>query len=145
MSPYRTDPQMAGRHPFEIFMLLLAAVTSIPSLLGAAPEPGSIEEALPGWASFSWQVALVIGSVMALVGIWWRERATGLILEQLGLALVGVAGVIYAFSVWSVVGVAAAIPGGIILGFGIACIVRWRQIQRTINAVHAEEKRQGIV
>lgn len=142
MTPYRTDPKMSGRHPFEIYMLLLVVITSLPVFFGAAPEPGSIEAELPTWAVFGWQTILAVGSVTSLVGIFWRNRATGLILEQLGLAFVGVASVIYAASVWAAAGIPAGIPGGIILGFGMACLIRWRDIQKTIDAVAAEEKRR---
>jgi hypothetical protein len=133
---------MSGRHPFEIFMLALVVLTSVPVFFGAAPEPGSIEAALPTWGVFAWQSILAFGSVGSLLGIFWRDRATGLIMEQLGMAFVGVASVIYSASVWAIAGPGAAIPGGIILGFGIACLIRWRDIQRTINAVHVEELRR---
>lgn len=142
--PYRTDPRFAGRHPFEIFMLILAAITSVPTLLGLATEPGTIEAALPPWAVFGWQVILAFGSVGSLVGIYLRNRATGLIIEQLGMAFVGVASLIYGVSAWVVAGPPAGIPGGIIFGFGVACLIRWRDLQKTIDAVHDEEIRRGL-
>lgn len=140
--PYRTDPRLSGRHPFEIYMLALAAVTGIPSLFGA-PEPGSIEAALPSWAVFAWSLVLSLGSVLALLGISLKRRDTGLILEQLGLAFVGAASIIYAVSLWAVAGLAALFAGGIVFGFGVSCLVRWKDLQETIDAVHEAEKEQG--
>lgn len=142
MSPYRSDARLSGRHPFETFMLALAAFASIPALFGAAPDPGSIEAALPPIGGFLWSLILTVGSIVALAGTYWKDRATGLILEQLGLAFVGVAAFIYTGVALSVVGLSAAIPAAIIAGFGAACLKRWRDLQSVIDAVHEEEKRR---
>lgn len=142
MSPYRVDARMSGRHPFETYILALAAFAAIPVLFGAAPDPGSIEAALPSYAGFLWSLILATGSIIALVGTYWKDRATGLVAEQLGLAFVGIAAFLYAGVALAVVGVSAAIPAAFILGFGTACLKRWRDLQKVINAVHEEELRR---
>jgi hypothetical protein len=140
--PYRTDPRMAGRHPFEIFSLILGLLTGLPRVLGVAPAPNSITAALPPFIVTTWSAVLVAGCAIAIFGIWWHERALGLILEQLGLAMVGVACVVYSGVALASVGISASIPAGIIFAFGASCLVRWRQIQRTIDEVSGEEKRR---
>lgn len=143
--PYRVDARMTGRHPFELFLLALAFASGLPALIGATPEPGSIEAALPSWGAFLWSLTLVVGSGSALVGIYLRDRATGLIVEQLGLAFVGVAAVVYSGIILYVIGVGALFSAGITFAFGVSCLVRWRDIQNIIDAVHEEEKRRGTV
>jgi hypothetical protein len=140
--PYRVDARLSGRHPFELFLLALSFISGIPALLGAAPEPGSIESSLPAWAAVGWSVCLVGGSGLALIGIYWRQRAAGLILEQLGLAFVGVAALVYAVCIVSVIGATGVLSAGIVAAFGAACLVRWRQIQRVIDAVVVEDARR---
>jgi hypothetical protein len=140
--PYRTDASMAGRHPFEIFTLILGFITGLPRLLGVTPAPNSITAVLPPVLVLAWSFVLVAGCGVALTGVWWRNRAIGLILEQLGLAFVGVACLVYSGVAIIALGPNASIPIGIVAAFGVSCLVRWRQIQRTIDFVYGEEKRQ---
>jgi hypothetical protein len=140
--PYRTDASMAGRHPFEIFTLILGFITGLPRLLGVTPAPNSITAVLPPVLVLAWSFVLVAGCGVALTGVWWRNRAIGLILEQLGLAFVGVACIVYSGVAIIALGPNASIPVGIVAAFGVSCLVRWRQIQRTIDFVYGEEKRQ---
>lgn len=140
MSPYRVDARLSGRHPFELYILYLAFITSLPILLRIAPAPGSVREALPALVPTVWALTLAGGSAVALVGIYWRERATGLILEQLGLALVGVASLIYCVSVLYVVGSSAGFTVAIVGGFGVSCLRRYWQIQRILDDVHRVER-----
>jgi hypothetical protein len=140
--PYRTDASMAGRHPFEIFTLILGFITGLPRLLGVTPAPNSITAVLPPVLVLAWSFVLVAGCGVALTGVWWRNRAIGLVLEQLGLAFVGVACIVYSGVAIIALGPNASIPVGIVAAFGVSCLVRWRQIQRTIDFVYGEEKRQ---
>lgn len=139
--PYRTDARLSGRHPFEIFMLVLASLTSLPTVLGRAAKPPSITEALPPLAQFLWALILCLGSTGALVGIWWHNRATGLVVEQLGLALVGITSLIYVVVALFVTGL--SIPIGIVFGFGASCLKRWWDLQGVINEVSAEGDAQS--
>lgn len=136
MSPYRVDARLSGRHPFELYILYLAFVSSLPILFGLAPAPGSVREALPTIVSTVWALILAGGSLAALVGIYFRERATGLILEQLGLALVGVGNLIYCVCVLYVVGESGVFMVAIVGGFGVSCLRRYWQIQRILDDVH---------
>jgi hypothetical protein len=141
LSPYRVDARMSGRHPFELYILYLAFLTGLPVLIGLAPRPGSINAVMPAWMAFGWSAGLVGGALVTLLGVYWKERATGLIAEQLGLALVGVMSLAYSICVLYVAGMNSAIPAAIIAGFGISCIRRYFQLQEVIDAVHEAEKR----
>lgn len=138
--PYRVDARMSGRHPFEIFTMTLAFATGLPTLLGIQERPSSVMTYLPHIVALLWAIVLTVGSAGALVGVWWKERATGLILEQLGLGLVGLGSVVYA-------GVAIGrgiflIPVGIVAGFGLSCLWRYFQLQSIVDSVQAEELRR---
>lgn len=143
--PYRVDATMAGRHPFELFTLYLALLTSLPTVLGIFPEPGTIRALLPVVVVAAWSWVLFLGSAITLVGIYWRERGLGLILEQLGLAGVGLASAIYAGALLWVAGEPAIITGAIIGGFAVSCFRRYFQIQETVNsAVQAQGIRENV-
>lgn len=139
MSPYRVDARLSGRHPFEIYLLYLTLLTSLPTLLGITPRPGSIEHAMPGWLQLAWSVTLTLGAANALGGIYLPRRDIGLIMEQLGLALVGTAAVIYFIVAIVDNGVDALQPLAIVGGFGAACLKRAWDIQSQVDRVHAEQ------
>lgn len=146
--PYRSDPMQAGRHPFELFTLLLALLTGLPTVLGAIPRPGTIEDALPNLVPLVWSWVLFLGALCALVGIYWWDRATGLILEQLGLAFVGLASIVYAGClVWETTDAVdlrqdALIAAAIVFGFGASCVRRYFQIQQTLDATYEVQERR---
>lgn len=146
--PYRSDPMQAGRHPFELFTLFLALLTGLPTVLGAIPRPGTIEEALPDVIPVIWSWVLLLGAACALIGIYWRDRATGLILEQLGLAFVGLASIVYSASIaWETTDAVdlrqdALIAAAVMLGFGTSCVRRYFQIQQTLDATYEVQVRR---
>ena len=139
--PYRVDARLSGRHPFETYTLYLAILTSVPSLLSITPRPGSISDVLPDPVAFAWNAFLLLGAVLALAGIYWRERATGLVMEQLGLGLVGVTSLIYVACVLFILGLSGALACAIVGGFGISCLRRYWQIQAIVDSVAEVEKR----
>lgn len=136
MSPAR---RLSDRHPFEIYVLVWALVTSAPAAVGLVEVPNSISRQLPGWPSRLWAIALTVGCLTALAGLaWHRPRfpyisPTALGMEQVGLTIVGVAAVLYAASALFAVGAAALIPVGVILGFGVACFVQVWKINRILR------------
>jgi hypothetical protein len=80
---------------------------------------------------------------MALVGVYWKNRAKGLILEQLGLVLVGVMSLGWVACAIYYQGWGAGLPGAIVGGFGLSCLRRYFQLQQIINAVEREEQRRN--
>src|SRR5918996_793715 len=95
-APELVDPLEASRHPFEVYMLVLAAISGAPLLFGK-PNSCSIEETLPPLLVTAWGGMLVVGSLLALLGLYWRGRSsTALLMERAGLVGVGGAAVVYA-------------------------------------------------
>jgi CHASE2 domain-containing sensor protein len=133
------DARFSGRHPFELFTLFLCVITALPTVLRLTPAPSSINMALPHWLVIAWSITLLVGSVAALLGVYWRDRRTGLITEQFGLAVTGAAALIYAGCIIAV-GTGGVIPAGIVGGFGLACLWRWKDLQRIIDEAVAYER-----
>lgn len=132
---------MSGRHPFELYLLYLTLLVSVPIVLGAAPRPGSVADLLPDLMAWGWSLILAVGSAVALLGIFWRERVTGLIAEQVGLVLVGVATLAYTVMVFHAVGDDGLVQIAIVGGYGASCIRRYFQIQQILDVAHQIEKR----
>lgn len=129
------DPLEASRHPFETYLLALAAVSGLPLLVGQ-PNSGTINESLPPSVVATWGAMLVLGSSAALAGTYWRgRRSTGLLLERTGLVGVGGAAVIYALLAVANVGTQALFSACITAGFGFACFAQARRISARIRAV----------
>lgn len=140
--PYRVDDRLAGRHPFELFTLYLAFLVALPTVLQIIPEPGSIRALMPAWLSWGWSATLLAGSVTAIAGIYWRNRITGLILEQLGLAGTGVGAAAYAVAVVYIAGTDGLIAGAFCIGFSVACVRRYFHIQQTLDVTHEVQVRR---
>ena len=137
--PTHTDNLEASRHPFETYLLTLAAVSGLPLLFGK-PNSGSIEESLPPFMVGVWGAMLVFGSVLALVGLYWRGRVvTGLLMERSGLVGVGGSSLIYAV-VLIPNGLQGVYAGCITGAFGLACFRQAHRISQRLRAsIHDHE------
>lgn len=131
---------LGSRHPFQIFTLGLCLFIGIPLLLGVV-QPGSISELLSPLARLVWGLGLVVGAGVALGSTYMRNHAVGVILEQLGLVLVGSSTLFYGAAVLLTVGFRSGIVAIIfMLGFGLSCFWRWVQLQRLLNAASTSAK-----
>jgi uncharacterized membrane protein YesL len=81
-----------------------------------------------------WAGLLTFGSGLSLVGAFWHERVTSLLLTQIGMISLGVSTVMYAVAVLINVGMGGLMPATIALWFAIATFRRWLQIQREFDA-----------
>lgn len=136
MPDWRHDDELAAsRHPFETYLLVLAALSGIPLLFGA-PNSASVEAALPPLLVAVWGAMLVVGSTMALVGTYWRGRLmTSYVLERTGLVGVGGASVVYALCAVMGAGLDAAFSACLTVGFGVACFAQAHRISRRVGAI----------
>ena len=131
-----------SRHPIQLFMLGLCFLASAPTLLGAIPPPASIEASLPIELVRGWSGLLFFGAAIALVGVYWRNRVTGIIIEQVGFIWLGLAAVVYSAAIGKVVGVdnGAGVNIAMIFGFAMAAFWRAGQIQSDLNELHRLQK-----
>jgi hypothetical protein len=136
--PYTTDARFSGRHPFQIFILFLILLVSVPVLFGVAARPGSITQILPPPAGLIWSMVLAAGSGAALHGVYWKNRAKGLIVEQLGLGLVGMASGVYGIAIMLAGPTGSGVAAALTIGLAGACFWRYFQIQKLLNRVKLE-------
>lgn len=140
MSVYVTRPRIAD--PF-VFLLALCALSGV-TLLAGGPEPGSIEATLPVWAAHTWGGFLAGGSLLAMLGVFWPDHGRwslthALMIERLGLTVLGGAGFVYALAVLVAAGPGGRLAGGIIGYFTVVCVSRaWKigqAFRLTVKAV----------
>lgn len=123
------------RHTSHVFLLGLCVFSSLPTLFGRAKAPGSIEATLPFTYVVVWAIILTSGAIVSLVGVYWRHRLTGLLIEQFGMLFVSVATLYYTGILVSITRLDGLQNSAIIFGFGVACAIRYRQIQRYFKQV----------
>lgn len=136
----------ASRYPVDpraTFMLALSVMSGVSSL-AIAEAPGSLEAALPEWAVLIWGIMLIVGSILALIGMVFKGVG-GVITEQIGNMTVSATTLFYASIAIMVVGPAAAYPAGLIGAWGAACFIRWLQLQLLINSAHKTERRHRFI
>lgn len=128
----RADAPLSSRHPFEIFTLVLCILVGVPLIFGDA-TPGSVADVLPTWAENFWGVGLGLGATVGLAGVAWPERYTGILIEQVGLVILGVAILLYAAMGLISLGSNFLVPGAIVTAFGGSCLWRWVQLQGIVK------------
>lgn len=128
------DPLMAGRHPFQVFMLTLSFISGLPILFGEFTA-GSVESTLPPIIAYGWGASLVLGSIVALIGSYLSQAhyATAVILERMGLTITGLSAVVYAVIIALQLEPGGLLAAGIVLAYGSACLSRARDISRIIH------------
>ena len=136
----------ASRYPVDpraTFMLALSVMSGVSSL-AVAEAPGSLQAAMPEWAVVIWGVLLIVGAATALIGMLFKGVG-GVITEQIGNMTVAVTTLFYASVALMVVGLSAVFPVGIVGAWGLACFVRWLQLQLLINTAHKTERRHRFI
>jgi len=131
--PY-TNPLLAGRHPFQIYLLMLCAVSGIPLVFGVETA-GSVNALLPDWAGFTWGLSLSLGSALGIVGAYWPRShiATALTLEEISMLIVGPSAMLYAVLIALYIGWSGTVTVLIVAGFGLAALTRARHIAYVIS------------
>lgn len=136
------------RYPYEVFLLLWCLVVAAPAALGAKTS-GAAQQQMSALEIRLWSVSLMVGSALALAGIFWSRRnaksqITGLLLEEVGLIIVGFGAAIYGIMIWKATGSGALFALGIVFGFSTAsfaqAIMLYRSVQRAVTANQALHK-----
>lgn len=134
-------PVPPARHPYQVWAMV-ACVISGAGLLITGPAENSLVLLLPDWGRIAWAGGLLAGGSLCLAGAWWRDAASGLILERAGQ--VGLCGCTLAYGA-AVVSVAigndglvrglsrAAVAALLTIGIGLAAGQRARQISRALR------------
>jgi hypothetical protein len=124
-------------------MLALSVFGGIGALaLNAAP--GTLDAILPVWAIVLWGGSLTLGSAMALFGMLF-QTLNGIVVEQVGSVMVGAATIFYSVIAFYIVGFSAIQVVGLVLAWGLACFVRWGQLQALIAASYRKAVAEGRI
>jgi hypothetical protein len=115
----RMLPPVVLNQPWAIFIKSLCIFSGFSTFLG--PPPGSIESVLPGPIVYLWASTLIAGASAALFGLL---RPAHRRIELAGLIWLGTAAIVYAVTLTTRAAAGGAVPGGIVLGFGLAALVR---------------------
>jgi hypothetical protein len=117
--------RMSEAAPFQVAItayFFLIALVNLASNLGITPR--SVDEAYDAWLIIPWELSLLVGSGLALVG---RYKET-FRLESSGLAFVVVASGIYIFAVFKAVGWGGTFAALGYLAITTGCVIRMRVI-----------------
>lgn len=133
--PVLQDPLIAQRNPFEVYLLVVGALSGVTTLVTGVAASASLELSLDDTTLDVWAWALTIGCLTALFGVVLPHRAPfvefGLQLERFGLLLCGTGIAIFVYVVLATAGWAT---GGQIASFNaafaLACGTRVVQITR---------------
>ena len=127
----------AARYPADpraVFILALSVFSGVTALAVEA-APRSLSALLPEWGLTLWSMCLVLGSATTLIGMLFQS-VNGIITEQIGSVMVGVATIFYATIALWFAGVDAIQTVGIILAWGLACLIRWAQLQALLKDIY---------
>jgi len=142
---YKSFFSPAARYPADpraIFVLAFSVFTGLVALaLGAAPD--SLGSYIPPWAITFWALILVGGSTIALVGMCF-QGINGIVTEQVGSVMISAATLFYAALAFKHVGTDALQTVGVIFAWGVACAVRWVQLQALINVSYKRKLQQEL-
>jgi hypothetical protein len=127
-------PVPARRHPMQVFVAALCALSGVPILFGG-PRPGSVNEALPDALVFVWAAVLVAGGLAVVVAAVLRSPVTALYFESAAELPLAIMCAVYAASVLSFGGLNALVPAAIVSAAGAAFAVRSWQVFATIRAL----------
>lgn len=125
----------AGRYPVDprvVFVLAFSVFTGI-TALAFEQAPDSLESQMPRWGVVVWGAVLLVGSITALWGVA-RQTLNGILTEQVGSVMVGVATIFYSIVAVYVVGWGALQTVGIVFAWGVACLMRWIQLQILVTS-----------
>lgn len=122
---------MKTRNPPEVALFGVLAMSTARSALGELP-PSLLQSPILGQLA---AIGICLGSIAAIVGILWRNRDDGLIIEQFANAMVGFGCLFYAVALWLSTDsfTDTAIILGITVGISATCVARYFQIQRYIH------------
>lgn len=132
-----------SRNPYEIWMLGALLLSGILFLLGATPNPRSVQAALPSFSQIMWNVQIITGSVVSLIGIFWKQPIASRTMQIAGHLWVATGALIYALVLYYFAGAQATMSGLIILGVAAAGLTRAIQLRRQVRHIFQKVREQN--
>lgn len=129
---------MPRRDPFEVWLLAALVLASLAWLLAPNRTDNTVTSALPVWERYMWSAGLFTGASAALAGLLLRSTL-GLVIERVGLSVLGGWCLGYGAAVVGVAGFRGTISAALVLALAIAAGARIRQIGRELRAAATGE------
>jgi len=135
-------PLRWSRSPLQSFFLLLLAVTGLLITLNISRNAVTVEMGEP-WASF-WGTSIFLGSSVAVIGSYWKDKISGMLIERSGILLLGGASVIWPAALvlsvgWEKSGFSAVIT----FIFAMFCFLQVRYINKHIQLILEAIKKEA--
>jgi hypothetical protein len=108
-----------ARNPFEVFLYGLCVLSGV-------QHWDTKVEGLPGWVAWPWYGLLVVGGAVALVGEYWRDAITGLLVTRSACVVLGFGA--YAWAVVTTAKIDGPVAGLVVAAFGVVAHRRAWQI-----------------
>lgn len=129
--------QRPERNPLEFALCAFLAYGLIPVMLRLAPLPGSLAKVPTPFGQLSAAI-IVLGAAGVCVGILWKGRDIGLLIQQASMWFLAVGMTFYGVAVWDASGWdAGRVP--ILLSFGIGVGAMLRVVQFQIYVRHRSQ------
>lgn len=123
----------SGRHPFEVAVLAAAALCGA-ALITTGVSPRSVAAAMPDIVQTLWQVGLLAGGTIGLVGAFWPGKlAAQLGAEAVGVTCLGTATTMYTVALFAVTGSQALAAGSFV---GAVAVASWTRIVQIASDLH---------
>lgn len=121
------------RRPAAVALKSMLLISSTAPALGLVPLPGSLQDT-PGIYGQTAAGGIWLGCLISIVGILWgwrRDHLDGLVIEQVGLAFIGVGCLLYGVALTTVDHPSeAAIAIGLCVGITAFCTTQYIGIRR---------------
>lgn len=134
---YLHIPEWLRKRDFEVFTAFLCLTASIPVVFGGR-SGGQAASEMPPPVEYGWNVALFIGPILVLLGIFYstrygQEPERSILwyrIEALGLTMLAYVGYLYTIAIMFWAGTLNAVfASAVILTFALTCHMREVQIQ----------------
>lgn len=136
----------SGRHPHEVVLNIVYLIGGTAGVLGGETVSGkTVLGSLPSWSLFTFFLALVVGAVISLIGIFTLKGVLGPAVERIGLVVTTLDLVGYGVALFGIIGISAFFFGVLTIALGVANIWRALQIGTELKAVRAGAQATGTV
>lgn len=130
------------RNPYEIWLLVALFISGVIFLLHLSPDPPSVQATLPIFTRQLWSIQLVSGTSAALIGMFWKQAATGRTIQIAGHLWTGTGALIYACVLFYYNGLAATLSGLIVGSITIAAVTKSLQLRGQLMEILRKAKEQ---
>lgn len=117
----------SSAHPHELLVCLVAVLIGLYGLLDIDVSPAIVNTLPPMWRIVFFLV-LVLGGVIGPLGLLWRDRLMGLLIERVGMVVLALGFTVYTVAIFATA--TSFVFGLLPLAFVVTTLLRIVQIGR---------------